>query len=120
MCTAINYKTNDHYFGRNLDWMYSYGERVTITPRNYAFKFKEKDVIESHYAIIGMALVRDGYPLYFDATNEVGLSMAGLNFPDNAVYCNRQNEMDNIAPYELIPWVLSQCRTVSDAKALLM
>ena len=30
-----------------------------------------------HYAIIGMAHLAGGYPLYYDATNEAGLSMAG-------------------------------------------
>ena len=41
---------------------------------------------ESHYAIIGMAHVADDYPLYYDAVNEKGLGMAGLNFVGNAVY----------------------------------
>ena len=30
MCTAINYVTRDHYFGRNLDLEMSYGEKITI------------------------------------------------------------------------------------------
>ncbi len=40
MCTAITYNTDNHYFGRNFDLEYSYKETVTITPRNYNFKFK--------------------------------------------------------------------------------
>ena len=39
MCTAATYKTNDFYFGRTLDNDFSYGEKVTITPRNYSLKF---------------------------------------------------------------------------------
>ena len=35
MCTASNYITDKHYFGRNFDYEISYNERVTITPRNY-------------------------------------------------------------------------------------
>lgn len=35
MCTAANYLTKCHYFGRNFDYEISYNERVTITPRNY-------------------------------------------------------------------------------------
>ena len=42
MCTAITYKTKDHYFGRNLDLERSYNESVTITPRNYEFVFRKK------------------------------------------------------------------------------
>ena len=86
MCTSIVYATKDHYFGRNLDLELSYGQVVTITPRNYPFKFRRTDPLPSHYALIGMAAVVDNYPLYFEATNEKGLSMAGLNFPENAHY----------------------------------
>lgn len=85
MCTAVTYKTKDHYFGRNLDLDFSYNESVTVTPRNYPFKFREEGARETHFAMIGMAFVLEGYPLYYEATNEKGLSMAWLNFPENAV-----------------------------------
>ncbi len=119
MCTAITYKTKDHYFGRNLDLEYSYKETVTITPRNYKFKFRNGKEINEHYAIIGMAYVANDYPLYYDATNEKGLSMAGLNFPDNADYKEINPEKDNIAPFEFIPWILTQCENIDEAKNLL-
>lgn len=119
MCTAISLTTKDHYFGRNLDLEYSYIETITITPRNFPFAFREKDTLSHHYAMIGTAYVRDGYPLYYDATNEKGLSMAGLNFPENAYYFPSENHMDNITPFEFIPWVLAQCTTIMEAKDLL-
>ncbi len=119
MCTAITYHTKDHYFGRNLDLEYSYRETVTITPRNYPFTFRNGKEITQHYALIGMAYVDHDYPLYYDAINEKGLGMAGLNFPGNAKYQEAQTEKDNIAPFEFIPWVLSQCATLGDAKKLL-
>lgn len=119
MCTAISFKTNDHYFGRNLDLELSYGEEITITPRNYPFQFRNTKGISPHYAIIGMAAIVNNYPLYYDATNEHGLSIAGLNFLGNAVYFEKENEKDNIAPFELIPWILSQCQCVNDAKVCL-
>ena len=119
MCTAINYLTKDHYFGRNLDVERSYGERIVITPRKYLFNFRNAKTIEYHPAIIGMAAVVDNYPLYFDATNEYGLSMAGLNFPGNAHYFPVMEGKDNITPFEFIPWILLQCKTVTEAKKLL-
>ena len=119
MCTAISYQTKDHYFGRNLDLAYSYQETVTITPRNYPFRFRKMPDMDTHYAMIGMAYVVESYPLYYDATNEKGLSIAGLNFPGNAVYRPVQPEKDNIAPFELIPWLLGQCETVAQVKVLL-
>lgn len=115
MCTAITYTTGDHYFGRNLDLEYSYEETVTITPRNYPFSFRNMGWLSTHYAMIGMAYVADNFPLYYDATNEKGLSMAGLSFPGNAVYSEYQEEKDNIAPFEFIPWILGRCSTVEEA-----
>jgi len=117
MCTAISYKTKEHYFGRNLDLEYSYDETVAITPRNYPFVFRRAGELQTHYAMIGMAYVKDGYPLYYEATNEKGLSMAGLLFAGNAYY-NKAEEAgkDHISPFELIPWILGQCRNVAEAK----
>ena len=119
MCTAATYKTKDFYFGRTLDYEFSYGDEVTITPRNYVFNFREKEKIETHYAIIGMAYVTENYPLYYDAINEKGLGMAGLNFVGNAYYREKVSGKDNIAQFEFIPWILSQCASVAEAKQLI-
>ncbi len=116
MCTAITFQTKDHYFGRNLDLEYAYRESVTITPRNFPFSFRRCAPTETHYAIIGMAMIDNGYPLYYDATNEHGLSMAGLNFPGNAIYQQEKAGMDNIAPFEFIPWILGQCINLEQAE----
>ena len=119
MCTAATYKTKDHYFGRTLDYEYSYDEQVTVTPRNYPFHFRNGQVLKNHYAMIGMAFVVGNCPLYYEATNEKGLSMAGLNFVGNADYKPEVEGKDNIAPFEFIPWVLSQCETIAETKKLL-
>ena len=119
MCTAINYKTKDHYFGRNLDLEYTYEETVAVTPRNYPFHFRMAGTIESHYAMIGMAYVVNGYPLYYEATNEKGVSMAGLMFAENAYYPEPAEGKDNIPPFEFIPWVLSQCEDMKEVRKLL-
>lgn len=119
MCTAVSYLCGDHYFGRNLDLPSSYEETVTITPRNHPFLFRHAPPVRKHPAMIGMAYVKNGYPLYYDATNENGLSMAGLNFPGNAFYHSPKAGKVSIAPFELIPWVLSQCESVDEARRLL-
>lgn len=119
MCTAATYKTKNHYFGRNLDLEFSYNEQITITPRNFPLLYRKMPEMKSHYALIGMAIMADRYPLYFDATNESGLSMAGLNFPDNAVYNKEKINKENIAPFEFIPWILGQCASVDEAEILL-
>lgn len=119
MCTAISYKTKDHYFGRNLDLEYSYQEEITITPRNFPMQFRMTSDLKKHYAIIGTAIISGGFPLYYDATNEAGLSMAALNFPDNAVYLRKAANKTNISSFELIPWILGLCATVAEAEMLL-
>lgn len=119
MCTAVSYKNKDHYFGRNLDLEYCYNETVTITPRNYSLPFRNTEDINTHYAMIGMAYVVDGYPLYYDATNEKGLSIAALNFPDNAVYHPVKEGRINVASYELIPWILARFQSVDEVVAAL-
>ena len=116
MCTAVTYRNKDHYFGRNLDYEYSYKETITITPRDYAFQFRRIPPMEHHYAMIGMAVISHNYPLYYDATNEFGLSMAGLNFPYSAKYKSERPDKNNVSPFELIPWLLGTCKTVSDAE----
>ena len=119
MCTAATYKTKDFYFGRTLDYEFSYGDEITITPRNYIFEFRHMEKLSSHYAIIGMAHVAGDYPLYYDAVNEKGLGMAGLNFVGNAVYNEVENGKENVAQFEFIPWILSKCATVQEAKECL-
>lgn len=119
MCTAVCYQGADHYFGRNLDLEYGYGEQVCILPQNYPLHFRQVGELPHHYAMIGMSMVVDGTPLLYEATNEKGLSMAGLNFPGNAQYLPEEPDMDNVAPFEFIPWILGQCQTVLQARELL-
>ena len=119
MCTAATYKTKDFYFGRTLDYEFSYGDEITVTPRKFPFEFRHMGKRDSHYAIIGMAHVAGGYPLYYDAINEKGVGMAGLNFVGNAVYQVVEAGRDNVAQFEFIPWILGQCADLDEVRALL-
>jgi choloylglycine hydrolase len=119
MCTGLSFTTADHYFGRNLDLEFSYNETVTITPRNFSFSFRRLPALTTHHAIIGIATISDGYPLYYDAVNERGLGMAGLNFPDNAYYPPEDPAATNVTPFEFIPWVLGQFESVAQVRAAL-
>ncbi|MCI8332435.1 MAG: choloylglycine hydrolase family protein [Clostridiales bacterium] len=120
MCTAAAYHDGDFYFGRTLDFTFSYGEEVVITPRNYPFVFQNGTEINDHFALIGMAHVEKNYPLYYDAVNEKGVGMAGLYFVGNAEYKEIRADKTNIASYEIIPWLLSRCATVKEAKKQLL
>ena len=35
MCTAAAFRSKDFYFGRTLDYEFSYGDQVVILPRSY-------------------------------------------------------------------------------------
>lgn len=127
MCTCITYKNGDFYFGRNMDLEYSFGEAVVITPRHFSLHFRHTAYLPSHYAMVGMAAAggkavgkmygrNGGFPLYAEAVNEKGLCMAGLNFPGNAYYEKASAGRLNIATFELIPWILGGCASVSEAE----
>ena len=119
MCTCITYENGDFYFGRNLDLEYTFGEKVVVTPRNYPFSFQCLPAMNHHYAMIGMATVMEDFPLYAEAVNEKGLGIAGLNFPESACYKEKQEGKKNVAPFELIPWILGQCESTEQAEKLL-
>ena len=116
MCTAATYQTKDFYFGRNLDYEFPYGEEVCIVPRNFPVPLRHLPELTQHHAIIGMAHVAQDYPLYYDAMNEKGLCMAGLNFVGNAAYANVIPGRENVAQFELIPYLLGQCASVAEAR----
>jgi hypothetical protein len=116
MCTAASFKNKNTYFGRTLDYEFSYGEKVTITPRNYPFEFRHLGLNNNHYAIIGMAHIHNDYPMYYDAMNEYGLGMAGLNFVGNAKYNEVIEGKENVAQFEFISFILSTCKNVLEAK----
>ncbi len=119
MCTAVSFYADRHYFGRTLDLEYVYAEQVVITPRRFELPYRHLPRDERHYAIIGIATVMDGYPLYYDAVNEHGLAMAGLNFVGNAAYSAPQDGAENVAQFELLPYILGRCRDVDDARRTL-
>lgn len=120
MCTALTLKTKDgyHLFGRNMDLSYSFQQEVILLPRNYECKDRiTGQMRKSRYAIIGMAAVIDEYPAFADAMNEKGLGCAGLNFPG---YCYLEDAKvdgkQNLAPYDLILWILSNFETVDEVE----
>lgn len=119
MCTAVSFYADGLYFGRTLDYENSYGETIVITPRRFALPFREAETLFEHYAILGIAHVAQDYPLYYDAVNEKGLAMAGLNFVGNACYHADGTGQHHIAQFELIPWILGRCKDTHEAETLL-
>lgn len=116
MCTAVTLNTESLYFGRTLDLDVDYNQQVVITPCNFNLSFTNGKNTSNHYAIIGMATVVENYPLYFDAVNEKGLCIAGLNFSEDAVFEKTNDNKNAVAPFELIPYLLCDCKNITEAK----
>lgn len=120
MCTTIAIAGQQFCFGRNMDIAEDFGQQVLLVPERAPLPLRQETALDTHYAILGMARLQDGFPLFADAMNEHGLCMAGLNFPQFAHYPDGNSwKPYSIAPFEMIPWVLGQCRTLAEAKQLL-
>ena len=118
MCTAISDRKNGFLFGRTLDLEISYGERIILTPRHKILDFLHQPPAPEHHAILGIGILFEDFPLYFDAINESGLAIAALNFPRSAVYREKKEGVRNLASFEVIPYILSHCDTLAAAKEL--
>ncbi|MBW9213572.1 choloylglycine hydrolase [Mumia sp. zg.B53] len=122
MCTGIRFSdgSNNLYLARNLDWTSGYGERVVVTPTGYATHSPFGAVPNIRHAVIGMGIVEEDTPLYFDCGNDAGLAVAGLNFPGYASYADEPAEgATNVAAFEFPLWVASQFASVDEVEAAL-
>ncbi|MBR2588834.1 choloylglycine hydrolase [Candidatus Saccharibacteria bacterium] len=122
MCSSIRFSDNNGnmFLGRNLDWSVGYGQKVVITPKGYNYKSAFLGEMKPKHAIIGMAIVEENIPLYFDCANEAGLAIAGLNFPGYAEYAkDAVDGKTNVAAYEFPLWVVMNFTTVDEAEAAL-
>ncbi|CEA07768.1 Choloylglycine hydrolase [Arthrobacter saudimassiliensis] len=122
MCTGIRFSdgSGNLYLARNLDWTSGYGERVVLTPTRFAIKSPFGAVPEIRHAVMGMGIVEEDTPLYFDCGNDAGLAVAGLNFPGYAQYAPQPSDgATNVAAYEFPLWVASQFTTVDEVEAAL-
>lgn len=122
MCTGIRFTDgkDNMYFGRNLDWSCGYGQRVVLTPTGWDPNSPFGAVESVQHPIYGMGIVAENTPLYFDCANDVGLAVAGLNFPGYAQY-----EEDaiagktNVCAWEFPLWVATSFRTVDEVETAL-
>ena len=118
MCTSIALMGERFAFGRTLDLGCGFGDGAVITPRNYALHLRCGEVIMRHQAFVGMAEVIDGFPLYADGMNERGVCMAALDFKGNAHYpALPLSGRRALAPFEVIPYILSKCESLAVARA---
>lgn len=121
MCTAVRFTDgqNNMFLGRNLDWSVPYGEKIVYTPKDYNYQptFNAED---RNHAVIGVGIIVDDIPLYFDCANDAGLAVAGLNFPGYAQYASDTiNLTTNVAAYEFPLWVARNFTSVDEVQEAL-
>lgn len=122
MCTGVRFSdtSGNMYFGRNLDWSTGYGQKVVVTPRGYKYKSAFLGEMANSPALIGMGIVAENTPLYFDCANEHGLAVAGLNFPGYAAYAaSAIDGKTNVAAYEFPLWVALNFTSVDEVEKAL-
>lgn len=122
MCTGMRFNDTEGrmFFGRNLDWTFDYGERALVVPRGFKPASPFGATSEISHALIGMGVVEEGQPLLFDAGNDAGLAVAGLNFPGYAEYAPAPIEgKTNVAAWEFPLWVAANFATVDEVAAAL-
>ncbi len=114
MCTVLTLEGN--VVGRNLDLSYHYNEELVLCGRNVELEFRFLEDLKTHYAFMGVATRIGGRPMFYEAINEHGLFVAGLNFPNNCKYGEVKDGCLNLCPFELIPYLLGSFKTVEDVK----
>lgn len=123
MCTALTLTSKDgfHFFGRNMDIDYHFDQSVMFVPRNFEWiNNVSGESNQTKYALLGMGTLVDNHPLLADGMNERGLACAGLNFVGFAHYeDNSILGKVNLAPYNLMLWILSNFESVSEVKSAL-
>jgi choloylglycine hydrolase len=119
MCTAVALHRERRWFCRTLDIEEPYGETVVLAPRKFGWHFLCEGERKQSLAMLGMAHLCKGRPLYYDAVSECGLAMAALRFPDHAAYRPKEAGKLGVASFELIPFLLGRCRSMEEARELL-
>ncbi len=122
MCTSVRFtnSSGNLYFGRNLDWEFGYGEKPLITPSGWTYSWKHVNCPDEKRPVIGMGIVIDDTPLYFDCMNSEGLAIAGLFFSGFAQYETAPvfGKL-NLNSYEFLLWVTRNFSSVEQLKPAL-
>ena len=115
MCCAISLNLNNNpFFIRTLDLDYSFGKRLIISPREISLSFKLRGEYAMKYAFWGIGDILSDFPLLAEGVNEEGLSIGGLHFPTMIGYKKRGSKK-GLAPFEIIPFLLGNFKTATEA-----
>ncbi len=119
MCTAVQFvdKNGNLYAGRNLDWGVDFGEKPVAVPKGFTWEAKHLGQQVCNHNLLGMGIVAEGLPLFFDAANDDGLYCAGLSFAAGfAHYADAKDGKTNVASYEMPLWICGNFDSVDQVE----
>lgn len=118
MCTSltITNQSNHHFLGRTMDFGFQLEGRPVVIPRNYTWNLTLDGEHRTKYGFVGTGRNLGEYFLA-DGVNEKGLAVAELYFLNEAHYHSQEKEEKvNLAPHELIMWLLSQIESITELR----
>lgn len=120
MCTSVMYKNakGKWFLARTMDFSFELGGRPVVIPRNFHFKSDAQATgFDTKLGFTGAGRDLNGYILV-DGVNEVGVGAATLYFDGLAKFADQTDEnKTNLAPHEVINWILGNVTSVDDLKA---
>lgn len=123
MCTGIFTKTKDgtYLLSRTMDFALPLEPSPLFIPRDFAWQTAiEQKSFKTTFGFIGAGRLLGETYFVADGVNEKGLSVAELYLPGEVYYAEQPTSSKvNVAPHELILWLLGTCATIDDVEAQL-
>lgn len=120
MCTHLILNNDNNILAsRTMDFSFPLEPDMLVVPRNYPIDFEYFDDLNKHSSFLGLSQTIGNSIFFADGINEHGLSCAALYFDGYASY-NEDicNDKINLAPHEVVSYILSSCENVESAKNL--
>ncbi|MBC1436048.1 linear amide C-N hydrolase [Listeria rocourtiae] len=115
MCTSFIVKTtnSNSFLSRTMDFGFDLSVMPSLCPRKYIwYSDVDSSVYIGNYSFVGAGKKLDKY-LYVDGVNEHGLGCTALYSQVKSSYSTEELENHvNIAPHELVLWILSTCKDI--------
>ena len=118
MCTSFTYEDADgkFYLSRTMDFDFELGGRPVVIPRNHHVDSDAtKDGFDTKLGFVGAGR-NIGQYLTVDGVNEAGFAAATLYLSESKFADKAEAGKTNIAPHEVIPYLLGNIHSVSELR----
>lgn len=114
MCTSFTLTAHGQtFFARTMDFAFLLDGEPIVMPQGYQWSLQLGRQVTNTYGFVGTGKQLEEF-LFIDGVNEKGLTIAELYFSNEAVYCEYTAEKINLAPHELLHWVLGNVADIPD------